>query len=83
MSEFKNFYPDETPIEKLNNVEVISERVIDNTAVARLIKIDDKKTTYPYIIEVVRKYCSEENINYKSQDFKTQQEAERILAHII
>ena len=83
MSEFKNFYPEETPIEKLNNVEVISERVIDSTAVARLSKIDDKKTSYPYVIEVVRKYCSDENINYKSQDFKTQQEAERILAHII
>lgn len=84
MSAFKKFHPDKTPVEEMHsNVVVVKERVIDNTSVARLCRVNDIKVQYPYIVEVVRKYNSEDSINYKFQDFNTQQEAERFLSKII
>lgn len=85
MSKFKQFHTELTPVDELGGAITIKERVIDNTAVARLSRINNLKTQYPYIVEVVRKYSKDNDgdVNYKSQDFKTQQEAERFLDRII
>ena len=85
MSKFKQFYNTPTPVDEMGGAVEIKERVIDNTAVARLVRLNNLKTQYPYIVEVARRYSKDGDgdVNYKSQEFKTQQEAERFLSKII
>lgn len=83
ISKFKQLHPMATPNEEMEGAVVIKERDIDPVSAARIIRVNNLKIQYPYIVEVVRKPFSEDNINYKFQDFKTQQEAERFMDRVI
>lgn len=81
-SKFKQLHPDVTVHEEMDGAKIIKERDIDNISAARILRVNDIKTSYPYIVEVVRKPISEE-VSYKYQDFKTQQEAERFMDRVL
>ena len=81
-SKFKRLHPEATEFERMEGAEVLKERDIDIICAARVLKVGDTNTSYPYIVEVVRKPVSED-VSYKYQDFKTQQEAEKFMDKVL
>ena len=82
-SRFKQLHPAKTIHEEMKGAEVLKERDIDPVCATRIIKVDKSESSYPYIVEVVRKPFSEDEVNFKFQDFKTLEEAERFMSRII